>query len=90
MYEDLNVLRETLSVKEEVCSINLSELEKESFELKRKVESLFDENRKLLEKLKQAESDLTANRRWNSSTEALEWLSTHHNRNKKGLGFVQK
>jgi len=44
----------------------------------------------LLEKLKQVETDLTANRRWSCSSEALHWLNTHHNQNKKGLGFVAK
>jgi len=62
----------------------------ESLELKQKIESLLDENGKLLEKLKQAEIDLTANRHWKSSSQALNWLNTHHNRNKKGLGFVSK
>jgi len=44
----------------------------------------------LLEKLKKVESDLTENNRWNSSSEALNWLNTHHSRNKKGLGFVTR
>jgi len=44
----------------------------------------------LLERLKKVESDLTANRRWNCSLEALNWLNNHHNRTKKGLGFVTK
>jgi len=44
----------------------------------------------LLEKLKQVESDLAANRRWNRSSKALNWLNTHHNRGRKGLGFVIK
>jgi len=42
----------------------------------------------LLEKLKKVESDLTENRRWNRSSEALNWLNIHHRRNKKGLGFM--
>jgi len=44
----------------------------------------------LLEKLKQVETDLTTNRCWSYFSEALQWLNTHHNRNKKGLGFVDK
>jgi len=44
----------------------------------------------LLEKLKQVETDLTANRRWSCSSEALQWLNTHHNQNKQGLSFVLK
>ena len=68
LHEDLNKLKETLSMKEEVFSINFSKLESESFALKQKVESLLDENKKFLEKLKQVESDLTANRRWNRSS----------------------
>jgi len=44
----------------------------------------------LLKKLKQVESDLAANRRWNRSSRALNWLNTHHNRGRKGLGFEEK
>ena len=90
LYEDLNKLKETLSMKEEVFSINFSKLESESSELKQKVESLLDENRKLLEKLKQVESDLIANRCWNRSSQVLNWLNTHYNQGKKGLGFMPK
>jgi len=44
----------------------------------------------LLKKLKQLELDLAANRRLNSSSQALNWLNTHHNQDKKGLGFITK
>ena len=44
----------------------------------------------MLEKLKQVELDLAANRRWNRSSQALNWLNTHFNRGKKGLSFVTK
>jgi len=77
-------------MKEEVFNTNFSKLENESLELKQKIDSLLDENSKLLAKLKQAETDLTTNRRWNSSSQALNWLNTHHNRTKNGLGFVIK
>jgi len=87
--EGLDKLNETLSMREEVLNTNLSKLENESLEPKQKIESLLDENGKLLEKLKEA-TDLTANRCWNCSSEALQWLNTHHNRNNKGIGFVAK
>ena len=48
------------------------------------------ENSLLQEKLQKTESGLIQNRRWNSSLEALNWLNTHHSRNKKGLGFVSR
>jgi len=89
-YEDLGRLNETLSMREEVFYINLSKLESESLQLKQKIESLIYENHQLLDRLKKAESNLIANRRWNSSSEALKWLNTHHNRNKKGLTFMAK
>ena len=44
----------------------------------------------MLEELKQAELDLVANRRWNRASQALNWLSNHHNQGRKGLGFKQK
>jgi len=90
LYEDLGKLKETLSLREEMFNTNLSKQESESLQLKQKIEYLICENHQLLERLKKAESDLTANRRWNRSSEALKWLNTHHNRNKKGLGIVAK
>ena len=86
LHENINVLKETLLMKEETCSNNLTELEKESLDLKGKVESLLEENKNLLEKLKQMESDLATNKLWNGSSRALEWLNTHHSRNRRGLG----
>ena len=87
LHDDLNKFKETLSLKEEVFSTNLAKLEKESHELKQKVQSLLDENNKLLDKLNQVELDLAANRRWNMASHALNWLSNHHNQGRKGLGF---
>ena len=63
LHEDLNKFNETLSLKEEAFVTDLTKLENESLELKQKVESLLVDNRKLLEKLKQVETDLAANRR---------------------------
>jgi len=60
LYEDLDKFKETLSVREEVFNTNLSKLESESLQLKQRIESLVCENSQLLEKLKKAESDLTA------------------------------
>jgi len=63
LYEDLKKLKETLSLKEEVFATELTKMENESLKLKQKVESLLVENKKLLQNLKQVESDLAANRR---------------------------
>jgi len=63
LHEDLNKFKETLSLKEEAFATDLTKLENESLELKQKVESLLVENRNLVEKLKQVETDLTANKR---------------------------
>jgi len=52
LHEDLKKAKKTLSLKEETFATDLTKLENESLELKQKVESLFFENRKLLEKLK--------------------------------------
>jgi len=90
LHDDFKKLKETLSLKEEAFVADFTKLESESLELKHKVESLLVENGKLLEKLKQVELDLTTYRRCNCSSQALQWLNTHHNLNKKGLGFVAK
>jgi len=79
-----------LSLKEEAFATDFAKLENESLELKQKVESLLDENKKFLDKLKQVELDLTANRQWNRASHALNSLSNHHNQGKKGLGFQPK
>jgi len=90
LYEDLNKLKDTLSMKEEAFATNFTKLESESLELEQKVKSLLVENSKLLENLKQVESDFTANRRWNSSLQGLNWLNTNYNQGRRGLGFVTK
>jgi len=72
LHEDLNKFEETLSLKEEAFATDLTKLENESLELKQQVKSLLVENRKLLEKLKQVELDIAANRRWSCSSEALQ------------------
>jgi len=87
LHEDLNKFKETLSMKEEAFATDLTKIENESLELKQKVESLLIENSKLLEKLKQVESDLATNRHWNRSSQALNWLNTHFNRGKRGLAL---
>jgi len=77
-------------MREKVFNTHFSKLETESLQLKQGIESLICENNQLLEKLKRAKSDLTVNRRWNSSSAVVKWLNTHHNRKKKELGFVNK
>jgi len=89
-HDDFNKLKEALSLKEEAFVANLTKLESESLELKQKVESPLVKNNKLLEKLKQIELDLAANRHCNYSSQGLTWLNTHHNHSKKGLGIVAK
>ena len=66
-------------MKEEVFASDFAKLENESLELKQKVESLLNENNKLLDKLNQEKLDLATNRRWNRASHALNWLSNHHN-----------
>ena len=90
LYDDFNKLKETLSLKEEAFVADLTKLESESLELKQKVETLLNENSKLLDKLKQVELDLAANRQWNRASHELNWLSKNHNQGKKGLGFQPK
>jgi len=77
-------------LKEETLITNLTKLKKESLELKQRAESLLVENNKLHETLKQVETDQATNRRWNDSSQALNWLNNHHNRGRKGLGFEKK
>ena len=52
-----------------------SKLECESLDLKCRLDSLVSENNKLHEKVQRAESDLVQNRRYNRSSEALNWLT---------------
>ena len=57
LHDDLKKVKETLRLKEEAFATDFTKLENESLELKQKVESLLDENNKLLDKLKQVETD---------------------------------
>jgi len=90
LHVDLNRIKDTLNLKEESFETELTKLEKESLDLKQKMESLLVENKNLHEKLKQVEADFSTNRRWNQASQALNWLSKNHNHGKKGLGFVKK
>ena len=58
LLDDLNKFKETLSLKEEVFATDFAKLENESLELKPKVESLLDDNNKLLDKFNQIELEL--------------------------------
>ena len=71
LLDDLNKVHETLNPKEAAFATDFAKLENESLELKQKAKSLLDENKKLLDKLKQVESDLIANRQWNRASYAL-------------------
>ena len=74
----------------DVVNNKMKDLEGECLQLKQRIENLTIENAQLLEKLNETESDLARNKQWNSSSTALKWLNTHHNRNKNGLGFMAK
>jgi len=90
LHEDLERIQETFRLKDETLVTNFTKLEKESLELKQRDESLLVENNKLHETLKQVETDQATNKRWNDSSQALNWLNNHHNRGRKGLGFEKK
>jgi len=90
LQEKHDKLKETLGLKEVTFAAELAKLEKDSLVLKQKAETLLAENKNLVEKLKQVETDFAANRSWNRASQALNWLNTHHNRSKHGLGFVKK
>jgi len=90
LHEDLERIKETFRLKEETLTTNFTKLQKESLGLKQKAESLLVENNKLHEMLKQVETDQATNRRWNKSSQALNWLNNHHNRGRKGLRFEKK
>ena len=90
MQENYDKLKETLGLKEKIFAAELAKLEKDSLVLKQKAETLFAENKNLAEKLKQVETDFAVNRGWNKASQALNWLNTHHNHGKKGLGFVKR
>jgi len=57
LHDDLERVKENLRLKEENFVANLTKLQKESFDLKQKIEFLFVENQSLREKLKQVEID---------------------------------
>jgi len=90
LHNNVEKVKETLRIKEENFVANLKKLEKESLNLKQKIESLLAENQNLHENLKQIAQEQAVNKRWLDSSNALNWLNTHHNRGRKGQGFVKK
>ena len=54
LYEDLDKLKETLSVREKVFNTSLSKLKSESLQLKRRIESFVCENSQLFKKPKKS------------------------------------
>jgi len=76
--KDLDTPKDLMNTREKVFNTDLSRLESESLDLKLMLESLVSKNNQLLEKAHKAESNFAQNRRWNSSSEALNWLNTHH------------
>jgi len=90
LHEDLERVKETFRLEEENFVTSLTKLEKESLDLKQKLESLLAENQSLHKKLKQVEIDQATNKRWHDSSDALNWLNTHYNRGRKGLGSVKR
>ena len=84
------MLKGLMNTRKKVFNIYISSLKSESLDLKLRLEYLVSENNQLCEKANKAEFDLAQNRRWNSSSQVLNWLYTHHSRNKKGLGFVNR
>ena len=71
LHDDFKRVKETLRLKEENFVSNLTKLEKESLDLKQKIESLLVENQNLHEKLKQVEIDQAVTKRWHDSLDAL-------------------
>ena len=76
--KDLDIPKDLMNTREEVFDTDLSRLKSESLDLKLRLESLVSENNQPIEKAHKVESNLTENRRWNSSSKALDWLNTHH------------
>jgi len=79
LYEALERIKETFRLKKETLVTNLTKLEKESLDLRQKAEFLLVENNKFHEMIKQVETDEATNRRWNDSSQALNWLNNNHN-----------
>ena len=63
LHEDLARVKEILRLKEENFVTNFTKLEKDSLDLKQKIESLLAENQSLHEKLKQVEINQAVNKR---------------------------
>ena len=86
LHESINVLREDLFLKEG----DYTQVEEKLFKVEETVESLLNEKQSLNATIEKLETNLATNNRWNKSSQALDWLNTHHNRNKKGLGYKPK
>ena len=89
LHEDFERTKEILKLKEECFVTNFTKLEKESLDLKEKIESLLVENQNLHEKLKQVEQEQAASKRWLDSSDALNWLNTIYPCKRKYIGLLE-
>lgn len=88
--KEVHELKCLLSTKENAQEFESLRLENENLDLKSQLENSQCKVKDLGNKLSKTISELAENRKWNSSSMALDWLNSHHNRSKKGLGFVKK
>ena len=86
LHENINMLKENLFIKEG----DYTRVEEKLFEVEGMVEDLLKENKSLHVNIEKLETELATTKRWNKSSQALDWLNTHHSRNKKGLGYKPK
>jgi len=77
--KELDILKDLSDKKEEELNTKIRELESDSSKLKHNLEPQMNDNKQLREQVQRVETDFTGNRRWNSSSEALNGLNTHHN-----------
>jgi len=90
LLEDIEKIKEALKLKEDSFVTDFAKLEKESLDLKERVESLLVENNRLHEKLKQVEIDLATNKRWDQAPQVQNCSNTHHKQGKRDLSSVNK
>ena len=77
--KELDILKDLSDKKEEELNTKIRELESESSKIRHNLESQINDNKEHREQVQRAETDLAENKRWNSSSEVLNWLNTHHN-----------
>ncbi|MCD9638657.1 hypothetical protein HAX54_022779 [Datura stramonium] len=88
--DELNTIKERKTSSSEISNYDQCFHEAEITSLKKKLCKEKMKNSELQVTLNQENYDIALMKKWNKSSEALNWLNEHYNRSRTGLGYKNK